>query len=205
MAKFKIYAVRSGKSPGIYHSWEECQTQVKGYSGAEYKSFSCEEDAIAYLNGTYVENKPSSAEIDVCTDFVAYVDGSYCNDTGMFSCGAVIVRSDKVIYEISEAFCIQDMVSMRNVAGEIMGMVRAVQYLISHGVKDVTVVHDYEGISKWCTGEWQTKKSGTKSFKKFYDEASKKINIQFIKVKGHSGIQYNERADRLAKLALKAK
>ena len=35
----KIYAVRKGRKPGLYHSWEDCKAQVHGYSGAEYKSF----------------------------------------------------------------------------------------------------------------------------------------------------------------------
>lgn len=35
----KIYAVKKGLVPGIYNTWSECEKQVKGYSGAEYKSF----------------------------------------------------------------------------------------------------------------------------------------------------------------------
>lgn len=34
----KYYAVKKGKMPGIYYSWNECKTQVDGFSGAEYKS-----------------------------------------------------------------------------------------------------------------------------------------------------------------------
>ena len=30
MAKF--YAVKEGKKPGIYHTWDECKEQVNGYS-----------------------------------------------------------------------------------------------------------------------------------------------------------------------------
>jgi hypothetical protein len=44
----KFYAVRRGRSPGIYHSWEECERQVKGvYS--EFKSFHSLEEAEEYL------------------------------------------------------------------------------------------------------------------------------------------------------------
>ena len=38
MAK-KYYAVRSGRKTGVFLSWAECEEQVKGFSGAEYKSF----------------------------------------------------------------------------------------------------------------------------------------------------------------------
>ena len=39
MSNVKYYAVKNGKVPGIYMSWDECRENVSGYSGAEYKSF----------------------------------------------------------------------------------------------------------------------------------------------------------------------
>ena len=45
----KYYAVRKGKTPGIYNSWSECKLQVDGFSGAEYKSFKSEEEAREYI------------------------------------------------------------------------------------------------------------------------------------------------------------
>ena len=30
----KFYAVRQGKKPGVYDTWEECLDQVKGHKGA---------------------------------------------------------------------------------------------------------------------------------------------------------------------------
>ena len=40
---FKYYAVKKGKTLGIYKSWDECKAQVDGFSGAEYKSFKSEQ------------------------------------------------------------------------------------------------------------------------------------------------------------------
>ncbi len=37
--KKKIYAVRKGRIPGIYEVWAETEQQVKGFGGAEYRSF----------------------------------------------------------------------------------------------------------------------------------------------------------------------
>ncbi|GHV98230.1 ribonuclease H [Lactobacillus nasalidis] len=45
----KFYAVKKGRRPGIYHSWPAAEEQVKGFSGAEYKSFSQAMDALDYL------------------------------------------------------------------------------------------------------------------------------------------------------------
>ena len=61
MAKQKIYAVKSGRVPGLYNTWDECKAQVNGYSGAEYKSFANYDDAVSYIkgsaqSGTYYEN-----------------------------------------------------------------------------------------------------------------------------------------------------
>lgn len=39
MAKQKFYVVWKGQNPGIYESWDECNAQIKGFPGAEFKSF----------------------------------------------------------------------------------------------------------------------------------------------------------------------
>jgi len=46
MAK-KIYAVQKGKKTGIFNTWEECQKQINGFSGAIYKSFKTTEKDLA--------------------------------------------------------------------------------------------------------------------------------------------------------------
>ena len=50
MAKQKFYAVRVGKIPGVYRTWSQAEEQVKGFSGAEYKSFFTEEEAVRYIS-----------------------------------------------------------------------------------------------------------------------------------------------------------
>ena len=90
---------------------------------------------------------------------------------------------------------------MRNVAGEIKGSEVAIKYAISKGIKAIKIYHDYEGIAKWCTGEWKANKEGTIAYKKFYDSIKEKIHVEFVKVKGHSGDKYNDVADMLAKQA----
>jgi len=50
--KPKFYVVWEGRSPGVYRTWEECQRQINGYSGAKYKSF----PTIAEANQAFGEN-----------------------------------------------------------------------------------------------------------------------------------------------------
>jgi len=55
MAKQKYYVVWKGRAPGIYTSWAECEAQVKGFAGAEYKSFGSQAAAEAAYDGAYQE------------------------------------------------------------------------------------------------------------------------------------------------------
>jgi len=121
MAK-KIYAVKVGRTNGIFETWDECKASVNGYPGALYKSFTNMADAYAYLN---LESKqmslfdmPSDDSVDD-SDFpvikesvedddkpfsnsvkaVAYVDGSYNIATKHFSYGCVSI--DNTLYPVS--------------------------------------------------------------------------------------------------------
>jgi ribonuclease HI len=41
----KYYVVWSGHSTGIFNSWEECQSAIHGYKGAQFKSFTNKQEA----------------------------------------------------------------------------------------------------------------------------------------------------------------
>ncbi len=43
------YAVRIGKKPGIYSSWDDCAKQVLGVKGGVYKKFSSQSEALAFI------------------------------------------------------------------------------------------------------------------------------------------------------------
>ena len=43
----KWYVVWKGRAPGVYGSWAECERQVKGYTGAQYKAFPTRAEAEA--------------------------------------------------------------------------------------------------------------------------------------------------------------
>ena len=48
----KFYAVRVGKKPGIYLTWDEAKVLVNGYPGAIYKSFKTREEAEEFMQGS---------------------------------------------------------------------------------------------------------------------------------------------------------
>ncbi len=211
----KYYAVKEGRNIGVFGTWDECKAQVDGYSGAIYKSFKTLEEAKAFIGiavqGTSDKNNDEKQDLkkvestdDIeckAKEAVAYVDGSFNVATNEFSYGAVIFYEDKEVH-LKEKFDNEELAAMRNVAGEIYGSMAAMQYAMDKGLKKVKIYHDYEGIAKWCQGLWKTNKTGTMAYKAFYDEAKEKIDIEFVKVKGHSGDKYNDLADKLAKEAL---
>ena len=62
MAK-KYYAVRVGKTPGIYLSWDDCKAMVDGFPGAKYKGFTNIAEAEAFLEGKEL-SAPAGEEIE---------------------------------------------------------------------------------------------------------------------------------------------
>ncbi|KAL8827559.1 MAG: hypothetical protein Q9191_003110 [Dirinaria sp. TL-2023a] len=70
-AEPKFYAVRAGFSPGVYHTWDDCKTQIKGFKGATFKSFSSLIDAERFLAG---EDNPGNG-VAGSTKFYAVKSG----------------------------------------------------------------------------------------------------------------------------------
>lgn len=57
MRKQKFYVVWNGRKKGIYTSWDECEAQVKGFEGAQYKAFESREAAKIAFKGKYEDFK----------------------------------------------------------------------------------------------------------------------------------------------------
>lgn len=201
----KYYAVKYGKpgGSGVYLTWDECRAQVEGVSGAVYKSFPTMEEAKAFL-----QEEPKKAEESDGQPLpfkegvaVAYVDGSYHSATGEFACGAVLFYEGRQL-EFSKKYQDERFSSMHNVAGEIMGAVTVIRYCLEQQIPALEIHHDYEGVAKWATGQWKAAKPGTQAYARVCQRAGERIKLTFVKVRGHSGDTWNDRADRLAKQAL---
>lgn len=198
----KVYAVRKGRTTGIFMNWDDCKAQVDGFAGAEYKSFADPAEAMAYLG---LAESPEG-EDQFPAGIRAYVDGSYDSGSGRFSCGVVIVETDvngkSETTELNSAFDDEEAAQQRNVAGEIMGSKIAIDWCRANGIKAVEIYHDYEGIGAWADRRWKANNPLTQGYRDFVEEARKSMDITFVKVKAHAGNKYNELADKLAKKAL---
>lgn len=199
----KYYAVRAGRSTGVFLTWAECQKQVTGFPGAVFKSFTTIEEAEAFVKGAATAIKESGTELLKVEPgaLVAYVDGSYNVENNQFSYGMVLLDGEQEL-KFQQFFIDEELASMRNVAGEIKGAEAAMRYAVEQGFGKLYIYHDYEGIAKWCQGAWKTNKEGTKAYKAYFDSIRDKLQVVFVKVAAHTGDKYNEMADKLAKEAL---
>lgn len=198
----KYYGVKKGRIPGVYTSWSQCSDQIKGYSGAVYKKFDTKEEANRFVYGLNLQqNEILPEESDpFMRKITAYVDGSCLHKEYAFGC--VLIENGSIIDELYGKGQEPELVGMRNVAGELMGAETAVRYAIVNQYEAIDIHYDYEGIERWAVNDWQANKVGTQRYQQFMHEAAQKIKIRFVKVKAHTGVAHNERADALAKKAL---
>ena len=206
----KYYAVRKGKTTGIYRTWEACKELVDGYPGAQYKSFRTLEEAQAFVGTSFatgtrkaMSNTQKGADCaeNGLPEVYAFVDGSFNSLTGMYGYGGfLIVKGERHVLQGSG--CDPEMAGMRNVAGEIMGSMAAMEKAMELGVKELAIYYDYMGIEMWATGAWKRNKQGTIAYYDYVQHNRDRLSLTFIKVKGHSGVEGNEEADLLAKQAV---
>lgn len=189
----KYYAVKKGTKTGIFTAWDECRQYVEGFSGAQYKSFTSRKEAEEFL-------EEKKEEVQENTPY-AFVDGSYNPATKVYGYGGFLMAEGKK-YILSGSGSDEEMSSMRNVAGEVLGSMAAIQRAIELGLDSLTVYYDYMGIEMWATGAWKRNKSGTIAYHDYVQSVKDVIKLTFVKVKAHSNIEGNEEADRLAKSAV---
>ena len=95
----KFYAVRKGKVPGIYNSWDACKRMVDGYPGAIYKSFKSKKEAEDFVAGgaSVAQNTMETESVtETATDY-AFVDGSFNIATGVYGFGGFLVAGEEHI------------------------------------------------------------------------------------------------------------
>lgn len=212
MAKKNFYAIKYGQHPEtkeevrdvVIETWKEAERYIKGIKGAEFSGFVKREEAEAYLKeGDPLMNKNENKYPKDCLH--CYVDGSYQKDVNNYSYALVCVKNNEVIHFEGGLGNNKDAISMQQIGGELLGAIKAVLYAKKNNYNKVVIFHDYKGTCYHATGYW---KRDSEFSKIYYDwmqnffKSNPGIEVIFCKVDAHTGDDYNELADGLAKIAL---
>ena len=154
----KVYAVKKGHKTGIFYSWPECQESIKGYSGAEFKSFPTEDDAIAYLGG-FVDEKPMSNVIECKRDKECniFVIGSFDNTKQI---GGFGIRLESL--RMKQDYYIGVLPNEEKgsvIYSEVLGSLVALQLAKELGYKVIRLYANNEGIVKMLRKDYNVGES----------------------------------------------
>ena len=209
MAK-KFYAIKEGFDFNnnikienqIVDTWAKCTAYVKGIKGAKYKSFEKIEDAQKYLSDDKkLLNKSEDSYPKDCLHI--YVDGSYNGEKEKYSYGVVAVYKDVIEYIESGIGHIGEGRNIRQIAGELKGAIKAVEYAVNKGHKEIVLFHDYEGIYHHATGSWERREASSQEYyEKMQNLMDNGIKVIFVKVDSHTGDLFNELVDEKCKEVL---
>ncbi len=200
----KFYGVRQGRTTGVFDSWEACRKQVYKFPGAEYKAFPTRAEASAYVSPQQAPHDHTAdvAGVSAHPSWAIWVDGScfpQVDGSLRIGWGLLIKQDGQEVYRASGNDIPPEAREHRNVAGEIMGILKALEWCQSKGITRATLYYDYQGLESWAIGTWRTKLPFTQMYAQMVKDSG--ITIRWVKVKAHSGNPENETVDQLAKEA----
>lgn len=220
MAKKKnFFGIRKGKDPEtgneilnqvIDGNWDVAKHYVLGVAGAEYSGFATKEEAEEYVglcekvNNDEINRSNTAASHKIDTLY-CYVDGSFNQDISNYGYGLVIVKNGQIVHFDKGEGKNKDAVEMRQIGGELLGAMKGLLYAKHNNESDVVIFHDYKGVGLHATGEWKPKKEFSKVYHQWMQNFFKEhpnIHVYFEKVDAHTGDDFNEIADGLAKLSV---
>lgn len=140
----------------------------------------------------------------------AYTDGSYDSNYGVYGGGIVVIINDNStpldmrVYGNKPEYA-----SYANAAGELLAVMKAIELALEVKATSLKIYYDFMGVRNWTlprgTPEaWRPKRALMKAYAVYVHQAKQQgLLIAYEHVKSHTGHPLNERADALAKEAVK--
>ena len=209
MSKNRIafYAVKNGRKPGIYKTWEECLAQVNGYPGALYKGFHSLVDAETFLKAG--DHFQLSGSLPVSGNKVAnpkkvaiYTDGASIGNPGPGGYGIVMIYG-KHRKEAKGGFRLTTNNRMELMAALVgLGMLNTKCSVTIYTDSQYLVDAMTKGwVKRWRANGWKTmenkKVANIDLWKQLLEQNDKHI-VAFEWIRGHQGNKENERCDQLS-------
>jgi ribonuclease HI len=166
----KYYAVWKGRRTGVFSSWEDCQKQVKGFVGAEFKAFDSMDEARRALASRYEDFAGKASSIGKWRrshtrpklPSIA-VDAACSGSPGRLEYRGVITDSG------SEIFRAGPFAEGTNNVGEFLAIVEALRWLKANN-RDWTVYSDSENAIGWVRqGRARTKLKRTAANRRLFE------------------------------------
>ena len=227
MAKKKFYVVWVGKQTGVFTDWSVVQPLVAGYPGAKHKSYPSMEDAKKALDSGALaarlapskpgtKKKPQEFVLDKTYDIHIFSDGACDPNPGEAGSGVAVYDRGS----LSELWygCYEPLGT--NNTAELNALYKALEIaekMLSPG-RRIQILSDssysVNAMTKWSVG-WEkngwTRKGNQElankeliaSMYSLYKQLAG--NVVLAHVKGHSGVEGNELADRLSLMAHREK
>lgn len=208
-AKKKFYAIKESIDTKtntvlvknkIFETWDETKPLVNG-NKAEYKSFSTLEEAEEYLatDNPLMNKSEGKYPVDALH---CYVDGSFNSDIPNYGFGLCCVQDQKVVEHQYGAGTNKEAIDMQQIGGELSGAIKALLFAKKNGYKEVVIFHDYKGVCYHATGYWKRDNHFSEAYYQWMQSFFKnnpELKVHFCKVDAHTGDDFNEIADVLAK------
>ena len=218
--------VWAGHQPGIYSDWSSAKQQVDGYSGARYKSFSSEAEALAAFGrpatvksstakSSARKSAAASSAVTLEADYTFFCDGGCEPNPGKAGSGIAIYRGEQLIQLWYGMFNPNG----TNNSAELNALYQSLllaEKVIAQG-KGAQIycdsMYSIQCIRDWAPGwekrGWKRKDGEIQNLeiiKKAYALFNKiKDTLILSHVKAHAGTEGNELADRMTMVAVDRK
>ena len=225
MAK-KFYVIWEGREKGVFEDWPTAQASVAGHKGAKFKSFKTRtlaeeafkqtaDKSILPTKSRKPSRKRSTFVLDESFDIHIFCDGGCDPNPGPAASGIIVYQSGAIRAKFHGLYH-----QGTNNTAELNALheaMRLAKGLLEQGFK-VQILSDssysVKAMTQWAAG-WQRKNwtrgknevlANAELIKKMYEcyiELPSSLSI--VHVKGHSGVEGNELADRMCFVAMQNK